>query len=84
MTGVDPNAPQTLESSGKFYKDYTQFLDVDDLSGARISVARNFFGGNAEVDQAVNAAIEKMEDLGATIVDSTNFPEDVLDSVGDI
>lgn len=84
MTGVDPNDSRTLESSGKFYKDYTQFLDVDDLSGARIGVARNFFGGNAEVDQAVNGAIEKMEDLGATIVDSTNFPEDVLDSVGDI
>lgn len=84
MTGVDPNDPRTQESEGKFYKDYTQFLDIDDLSGARIGVARNFFGGNPEVDQATNTAIAKMEELGATIVDSTNVPDDVVASIGDI
>ena len=82
MTGVDVNDRSTLESEGKSYKDYTQFLDPDSLKGARIGVARDFFGGNDEVDQAVNTAIGTMSELGATIVDSTNFPQDVLASSG--
>lgn len=82
MTGVDANDLRTLESEGKFYKDYTQFLNPDSLQGARIGVARNFFGGNDEVDQAINTALETMNDLGATVVDSTNFPQDVLASIG--
>ena len=84
MTGVDEKDPRTLESEGKFYKDYTQFLNSDGLQGKRIGVARNFFGGNEGVDQAVNVAIAKMEELGATVVDSTNVPQDVLASIGGI
>lgn len=82
MTGVDPNDPATFESEGKFYKDYTQFLDVDALKGARIGVAQDFFGSNPEVDQSVKVAIAKMEDLGATIVEPIRFPKDVLAARG--
>lgn len=79
MTGIDPNDPRTFESEGKFYKDYTPFLKEESLEGARIGVVRNFFGGNAETDQLSEAAIVKMEELGATIVDSVNFSNEFLD-----
>lgn len=81
MTGIDPNDPATLKSKGKFFKDYTPFLDEDALKGARIGVAQDFFGHNLEVDESVNAAIKKMEELGATII-PIRFPEDVLAARG--
>jgi len=78
MAGIDPADPATLGSEGKFFKDYTQFLDKGALQGTRIGVARDFFGRNPEVDQIVENAIAKMKTLGATIVDSVFHPPDIL------
>ncbi len=44
MAGVDPNDAVTSESRGKAHADYTKFLDPNGLRGARIGVARKFFG----------------------------------------
>ena len=80
MAGIDPADPATSASEGKTFNDYTQFLDKDALQGARIGVARDFFGGNSEVDQLTEAAIAQMEESGATIIDSLSFPQSVLAS----
>ena len=80
MAGIDPADPATSASEGKTFKDYTQFLDKDALQGARIGVARDFFSGNAEVDQLTEAAIAQMEESGATIIDSLSFPQSVIAS----
>ncbi|MEC4813276.1 MAG: amidase family protein [Scytonema sp. PMC 1069.18] len=77
MAGVDPNDPTTSKSVGKTFEDYTQFLDTEALKGARIGVARDFFGGNDEVDQLVDAAISTMTKLGATVVE-LNLPDTVV------
>ncbi|MEO1560423.1 MAG: amidase family protein, partial [Cyanobacteria bacterium J06632_19] len=69
MAGVDPNDPATEASQGKGFEDYTQFLDKDALKGARIGVAREYFGGNDEVDKLVEAAINNMRAAGATIIE---------------
>ena len=69
MAGVDPNDPATLASTDETYEDYAQFLDPNALEGKRIGVARDYFGGNEEVDSLVNAAIAQMESLGATIIE---------------
>ena len=74
MTGVDPRDPATAGSQGKASPDYTTFLDKNGLKGARIGVARaHFFGYNASLDKAVNAAIDVMRQLGATIVDPADI-----------
>ena len=78
MTGIDPSDPTTLESEGKFYKDYTPFLDTDALNGARIGVIRNFFGGNSEIDALIETAIDELEELGATVVDPINFDSEFI------
>jgi amidase len=78
MTGIDPNDPVTAGSAGNFYKDYRPFLQANALQGARIGVARDFFGGNSEVDRIMEDAIAKLRNLGATIVDSVLFPSNVL------
>jgi amidase len=74
LTGVDACDSATQESRGKSYTDYTQFLDPDGMRGARIGVARNFFGFNERVDQLMEGSIRIMKDLGAEIVD----PADVV------
>ena len=73
LSGADPRDPATAASTGKIHDDYTQFLDADGLRGARIGVARNFFGFNSQVDQIMEASIDLMQRLGATIIDPANL-----------
>jgi amidase len=54
--------------------DYTQFLDADGLRGARVGVARQYFGFHPEVDKLMEAALEAMKDLGAVLVDPADIP----------
>jgi amidase len=73
IAGVDPRDAITQESNGKSYTDYTRFLDPNGLRGARIGVARSYFGFNSEVDRLMNDAIEAMKRAGATIIDPVNL-----------
>ncbi len=79
MAGVDANDPRTMESRSWQVKDYSKFLDANALEGARLGIARDYFGGNPEVDEAIDRAIAKMRSLGATFVD-INIPKDVRDA----
>lgn len=54
-------------SPGKI--DYTQYLDKNALKGAKLGVVRDFFGGDPEIDKLAEAALKKMESLGATVVE---------------
>jgi len=69
IAGVDPADPATGRAAGSIPDDYTAFLDSDALGGARIGVARQFMGGDPEVDWIVEAALRAMEASGATLVD---------------
>jgi amidase len=84
MAGVDTSDPKTYESIDRTSEDYTQYLDTDGLDGARLGIARDFFGGNKEVDEEINEAIEMMSANGAEIIDPIIFPEEFFDSIGDI
>lgn len=74
LTGVDPRDGVTNASQGKAYADYTQYLDAGGLQGARIGVARQFFGFNPDVDSLMESAVEAMRESGATIVDPADIP----------
>src|SRR5688572_20581728 len=65
MTGVDPADPATAKSAGKSHTDYTQFLDKNALKGARIGIARDFLGADADVDWVIEAALTAMRNAGA-------------------
>jgi len=54
--------------------DYTQFLDTGGLQGARVGVARNYFGVNEKVDALMEDAINAMKRNGATIIDPADIP----------
>jgi amidase len=75
MTGIDPRDIATEASAGKFYSDYRQFLDANGLRGARIGIARQaYFGYSSKADAIANAAIERMKELGADIIDPADIP----------
>lgn len=82
MTGVDAADAATKKSEGKFAADYTQYLKTDALKGARIGVARDFMGADAEVDWVIEAALSAMRAAGATLVD-VRYPKWLLDAKGE-
>jgi amidase len=74
LAGVDPQDRATTASAGKGLTDYTPFLDPHGLKGARIGVARKYFGFSEAVDHLINAAIAVMKDAGAVIADPADLP----------
>ncbi|MCA1642611.1 MAG: amidase [Acidobacteria bacterium] len=74
LSGVDPRDPVTAASRGKAQADYTRFLDANALKGARVGVARKYFGFNDRVDKLMADAIDALKRAGATLVDPADIP----------
>src|SRR2546427_9926712 len=70
---VDREARSPDESEGKSYRDYTQFLDVQGLKGARIGVGRKYFGFSDGVDAIMAEAMDIMKREGATLIDPADI-----------
>jgi amidase len=66
---VDMRDPATTADGKRERVDYTSFLRTDGLKGARIGVARNYWGRRAEVDAVTDAALDAMKAAGAEIID---------------
>jgi amidase len=73
IAGIDPRDAVTRASRGKARNDYTQFLNPNGLKGARVGVARKFFGFNPKVDKLMSAAIDAMKAQGAVIIDPADI-----------
>lgn len=74
LAGADPHDAATSEGAGKAAADYTKFLDPNGLRGARIGVARKYFGANDAQDQLMNDLIDAMKRQGAEIIDPADLP----------
>jgi amidase len=74
LTGIDSRDRATQSSRGKSHADYTRFLDPNGLRGARIGVARKFFGFNDKVDKLMTDAIDALKRAGATVIDPSDLP----------
>jgi amidase len=74
MTGVDDRDFATRLSRKRSSSNYTKFLDLNGLKGARIGVARNMAGTNPRVLKVFEYCIEVLKKLGAIVFD----PADVL------
>ena len=77
MTGIDQADGITLESKGKGFSDYTQFLDSNSLSGKRIGVEKKPQGKNQYMHELQKEAIDLLKKKGATIIEI-----DYLDEIG--
>src|SRR5712692_4283802 len=69
LVGLDPRDPATQASAGKFFTDYTQFLNPDGLRGARIGFTRQYEGSSLKTDAVFEAAVQAMANAGATMVE---------------
>lgn len=80
LAGVDPDDPATADGKGKA-ADYAAALDPGGLKGARVGVARNYFGFHDAVDAVMAGALDAMKKEGAVIVDPAELPN--MDKVSD-
>ncbi len=76
IAGEDSRDAATAGSKGKASPDYTKFLDANGLRGARIGVARKFFGFLPAVDKIMEAALAELKKQGAVLVDPVEVPMD--------
>jgi amidase len=72
IAGSDPDDPATAEAS-QHVVDYTKSLDANGLKGARIGVARKYWGTNARLDAVMESALGVLRDRGATLVDPVDL-----------
>lgn len=73
LTGVDREDPASTASAGKFQTNYAQYCDPNGLKGARIGVARKYFGFNDAVDALMEESLDVMKRQGATLVDPADI-----------
>ncbi|MGA3109799.1 MAG: amidase family protein [Candidatus Bathyarchaeia archaeon] len=73
LAGADPIDPVTVGRPINSEIDYTKFLDPDGLRGARLGLARQYFGSHAQVDRLIDNCITEMKRQGADIIDPIEF-----------
>ncbi|MBV9182578.1 MAG: amidase [Acidobacteria bacterium] len=73
LAGVDPRDDATSASTGKTPTKYLSSLDPNGLRGARLGIARRYFGFNDAVDVLMNQLIQEMKNAGAIIVDPADL-----------
>ena len=74
LTGQDERDAAMSDSLREAHRDYTTFLEPDGLRGARLGVARKYFGTHAEVDKLMESLIAELKHLGAEIIDPADLP----------
>jgi amidase len=74
LAGPDPRDPATAKAGGNLHTDYRHFLQPGRLRGARIGVARKFFGYHRDVDRLMDIALDVMKRQGAVLVDPADLP----------
>lgn len=73
LTAVDRRDSATAQNAKNAEKDYTRFLQKDGLKGAKIGVARQYFGNNSRIDKFMETHLQVLKDGGAALTD-VNFP----------
>jgi amidase len=73
LTGVDPDDAATAAGAGKAQSDYAQYCDPNGLKGARIGVARKYFGFSEAVDALMEQSLAVMKQQGAMLVDPADI-----------
>jgi amidase len=68
LIGHDKSDSTTAQSK-QGEKDYTKFLDINGLQGARIGVVRELLGRNAKQDAIIESHLEVLKQSGAILVD---------------
>src|SRR5205807_2991353 len=74
LAGADAEDAATAPAADNARPDYAQYCDPNGLKGARIGVARKYFGFSDAVDALMEHSIDVMKKQGAIIVDPADIP----------
>ena len=74
LVGVDKQDQSTQVKKRRAFRDYTEFLTKEGLTGIRIGVARNMLGSNERIIRILEFCLDIMKQLGAVIIDPVNLP----------
>jgi amidase len=74
LQGEDHRDPATRALAARPRQDYATALVPGGLRGARLGVARNFFGFSTAVDAQLEEGLAALKAEGAVLVDPANFP----------
>jgi amidase len=74
MAGPDAADPASAAVGERFVSDYTRFLDIDGLRGARLGVARRFFAESAPLNAYLDECIATLKRAGAIVTDPADLP----------
>ncbi|KAI9449072.1 amidase signature enzyme [Lactarius psammicola] len=74
IAGRDPLDKFTL-TAPVHVPDFSKALKKDALKGVRLGVPRLFLSGDSNINQAFNASLLTLTELGATIIDPAEFPD---------
>ncbi len=81
LAGQDADDDATAAPERKAALNYAAFLEPGGLKGARIGVARNYFGFLDSVDAVMGDALLAMKKQGAELIDPADIPN--MDKIGD-
>jgi len=76
MTRTVMGAALMLDAMDNQDTDYTAGLNKAFIAGKRIGVMRFAEGSNGDIKEQFNAAVKKLEDMGAVLVEIENFEPD--------
>ncbi len=75
MTGRDPMDGAMPESAESALGDYAGALDPQALRGARLGVARQFFGFHEDAEPVYGQALAALSQAGAVLIDPVALPQ---------
>ena len=81
LVGVDASDATTGGAESKRAVDYLAGLDADALRGARLGVARQFFGFHEPSDRVFADVLRALQKAGAVLIDPVTLP--AIESIGD-
>ncbi len=74
MAGEDSDDAATLAGRGRFERDWSRLFGERALAGARLGVARNYFGWHPEIDRQMEEVLRLLRGLGAELIDPAPIP----------
>ena len=82
LAAADPDDAATAAGNDRTAVDYTKFLDPNGLHGARIGIARNYFGFHDAVDAVMEESLAALRRQGAILIDPAELPN--MDKLGEV
>ena len=73
MVGADPQDAATAPSASRLHSDYTQFLTPHGLRGARLAVAREYFGFHPGADALIESCMKVLKEEGAELFEQADL-----------